>query len=147
MESQSTQPPLKVCRHCSVASRTDAATCPSCGRAYQRRIWRWWLVIPIVLLAFTVGFFGRKALQDEAGDSVKAQQASEVELGISQAELADELAQAEPRHTSSGATEAGELTCLYYALEGVEDTDWEFCFTDDVLTTSTEVTGAERPGG
>src|SRR5215211_3701265 len=95
MEAEGSKP-LKVCRHCSVASRTDAATCPSCGRPYERHIWpwgwRWWFAIPIVVLAFAVGYFGiSKLIEDDDPPGVTAQDAGAVEPGVTQAELEDEL--------------------------------------------------------
>ena len=85
MESETSQLPLKVCPHCSVASRTEADVCPSCGKPYVRRPlrWRWWLVIPIVVLAFGVGYGGRLLFDngsDESG-TITTQQARAVKPG------------------------------------------------------------------
>src|SRR5918998_5118809 len=73
MDTPSQEIPLKICRHCSVASRTESETCPSCGRSYERRSfrWRWWYALPIVVLAFAGGYFGLSQLvyddEDPAG--------------------------------------------------------------------------------
>src|SRR5688572_23918531 len=64
MEGRAEEIPLKVCRHCSVASRTNSDECPSCGGSYERRSfrWRWGYVLPIVALAFAGGYFGLSEL-------------------------------------------------------------------------------------
>ncbi len=65
--------------HCSVASRTESETCPSCGRSYERGglQWRWWFAIPIVALAFAGGYFGLSQLvyDDDEPAAVTAEEA------------------------------------------------------------------------
>src|ERR671922_381075 len=95
MEGQPAEAPLKVCPHCSVASRTDAETCPSCGKPYARggpRLrWSSWLAIPIVAAAFLIGYFGISQLFDDEGEGITVEEAESVPQGISQAELTDRL--------------------------------------------------------
>lgn len=63
VEAGAEQGPLKICRHCSVASKTDADDCPACGKPYSRQFnWKIWLAVGIVIVAFFVGFGGRKLL-------------------------------------------------------------------------------------
>jgi hypothetical protein len=146
MESQSSELPLKVCRHCSVASRTDAATCPSCGKPYQRQLWRWhwWLAIPIVVVAFGVGYFGiSKLIEDDNQTGITADDAGAVEMGISSAELEDQLGEAPQYERQKGEGE-GALSCAYYGISGEPDSVWEFCFRHDELVTSMQL-GGEQP--
>jgi len=149
MEAEGSKP-LKVCRHCSVASRTDAATCPSCGRPYERHIWpwgwRWWFAIPIVVLAFAVGYFGiSKLIEDDDPPGVTAQDAGGVEPGVTQAELEDELGEPPQYERQKGEGE-GALSCAYYGISGEPASVWEFCFRHDALVSSTEL-GGEQPQG
>jgi hypothetical protein len=139
MEANATEMPLKVCRHCSVASRTDAATCPSCGRPYARRPWRWWMAIPIVAVAFAIGYFGTsKLFDDDDSGTITADQGAEIELGVSRGELEEQLGAAlEVSDKNAG----GSATCLYYGIAERPDSAWEFCFAEDSLVTSKAVGG------
>jgi hypothetical protein len=138
MEGQPTQPPLKVCPHCSVASRTDADTCPSCGKPYARSgptlRWSWWLAIPIVAAAFAIGYFGISELFDgDDTEGVSREQAEAVPEGISPDELSERL---------GGETETvstGGLTCASYTVTDGPDPAWLFCFQGDKLVTSEPV--------
>ena len=135
MEGQPTQPPLKVCPHCSVASRTDADTCPSCGKPYARSgptlRWSWWLAIPIVAAAFAIGYFGISELVDgDDTEGVSREQAEAVPEGISPDELSERL---------GGETEkvsTGGLTCASYTVTDGPDPAWLFCFQGDKLVRS-----------
>jgi hypothetical protein len=138
MEGQPRQPPLKVCPHCSVASRTDADTCPSCGKPYARSgptlRWSWWLAIPIVAAAFAIGYFGISELFDgDDTEGVSREQAEAVPEGISPDELSERL---------GGETETvstGGLTCASYTVTDGPDPAWLFCFQGDKLVTSEPV--------
>jgi hypothetical protein len=138
MEGQPTQPPLKVCPHCSVASRTDADTCPSCGKPYARSgptlRWSWWLAIPIVAAAFAIGYFGISELFDgDDTEGISREQAEAVPEGISPDELSERL---------GGETETvstGGLTCASYTVTDGPDPSWLFCFQGDKLVTSEPV--------
>jgi hypothetical protein len=138
MEGEPTQPPLKVCPHCSVASRTDADTCPSCGKPYARSgptlRWSWWLAIPIVAAAFAIGYFGISELFDgDDTEGVSREQAEAVPDGISPDELSERL---------GGETETvstGGLTCASYTVTDGPDPAWLFCFQGDKLVTSEPV--------
>jgi hypothetical protein len=135
MEGQQAEVPLKVCPHCSVASRTDAETCPSCGKPYARRgprlRWSWWLAIPIVAAAFAIGYFGISQLfDDEESESITVEQAEAVPGGISQAELSERLG--EPQET----IRTGGLTCALYAVTDGPQSAGVFCFRGDKLQRS-----------
>jgi len=144
MEARREDPPLKVCPHCSVATRTDAETCPSCGRSYVRgrqlpRLrWRWWLAIPIVAAAFLLGFFaiGPWIRGDDSGSEVAitVDEGAAVPEGISRADLESRLEGApslvEPRRGMRNTT------CAYYPIEDTPDAVWEFCFRDDEMISS-----------
>jgi hypothetical protein len=148
LDAQSAQTPLKVCRRCSVATRTDADTCPNCGRTYQRELWRWrwWFAIPIVAAAFAAGYFGISRLIDnDEGAGVTAEQAAAIEPGSSQADVEDQLGEA-PQYERDQPAREGGATCAYYALTDQSDAVWEFCFHDDKLVTSRQL-GAEAEGG
>jgi hypothetical protein len=138
MEGQPTQPPLKVCPHCSVASRTDADTCPSCGKPYARSgptlRWSWWLAIPIVAAAFAIGYFGISELFDGDGtEGISREQAEAVPEGISPDELSERLG------GESETVSTGGLTCASYTVTDGPDPAWLFCFQGDKLVTSEPV--------
>jgi hypothetical protein len=143
------QPPLKVCPRCSVGSRTDAETCPNCGRRYRRR-WRpWALGTAIVALAFGAGFGGRLLLDsggDDDGSSsqITSRQASAIPRGISRPDLVNRL----------GATPAvirqvgNGQTCLFYSLSDRPDSVWSFCFVGGKLKSSSLATSSgANPSG
>jgi hypothetical protein len=134
MEGESTEIPLKVCRHCSVASRTDSETCPACGRPFRRTWWRWWFAIPIVALAFAGGYFGRKALQDEETQSgLTSAEAESLATGASPSELEQLLDGQEPADVRRQEAGGNELFCRYYTIVDREDEFWEFCFLNGRL--------------
>jgi RNA polymerase subunit RPABC4/transcription elongation factor Spt4 len=152
---ESSQTPLKICRHCAVATRTTAAECPACGKPYERQLWRWWFAIPIVIAAFFIGYGGRLLISGDGSDddagTITLEQGRDVLLGISASEL-DELLDGEPPAATEerpggvlGADGApagpGDATCLYYALGGETDSAWEFCFQGDTLVSSEELSG------
>ena len=133
--------PLKVCRKCSVASRTEAATCPACGRSYERRAWqwRWWMAIPIVALAFAVGYFGiSKLVDDDDPAGITVAEAGAIEPGISEADLVDRLGE-DPAYRRDRGTGTSAASCDYYGVTDEPDSIWEFCFRDDKLVGSTAV--------
>ena len=141
METESTQLPLKVCRKCSVASRTDAGACPSCGASYRHELWqwRWWMAIPIVALAFAIGYFGiSKLVDDDNSEGITVAEAGAVEQGVSEAELEDQLGEAPAYRRERGDGNAA-LSCAYYAVSDQPDSVWEFCFRDDKLIGSTAI--------
>ena len=146
MEDQPSDLPLKVCRHCSVASRTEADECPSCGKPYARRPpslrmqWSWWFAIPIVAAAFAIGYFGISKLIDGDGSddaTITVEQAGAVSPGATRDDLDDALDGEEPAFTRSPSGKPKQ-TCLYYGFEDQPDGVWEFCFADanDTLITS-----------
>ena len=137
MEGEPTQAPLKVCPHCSVASRTDADTCPNCGKSYVRGRptlrWSWWLAIPIVAAAFAIGYFGISELVD--GDDIEGisrEQAEAVPVPdeISAAELSQRLG------AESQTVRTGGFTCASYPVTDGPDPGWLFCFQGDKLVRS-----------
>ena len=145
MDTTATEQPLKVCRHCSVASRTEADTCPSCGKPYERQLWRWrwWMAIPIVVLAFAGGYYGLSELiwDDEEATTITESQAMAVPDNTTEDQLAARLGGIEPAIVRSRKAGAGKITCHYYKLDE-EDAVWEFCFTaDKALVTSVKVGG------
>lgn len=156
MEGQPAEAPLKVCPHCSVASRTDADVCPSCGRPYGRRglrlqrpsRWRWWYAIPIVAAAFALGYFGLSQLVD--GDEseteaagITAEQAAAVPDGIARSELAGRLDGESPALAQPKRGEKN-VTCEYYGITNQPRGVWEFCFDNDKLVGSASL-GAAAP--
>jgi hypothetical protein len=146
MEGHTAEAPLKVCRHCSVASRTDAGECPSCGKPYaRRRPWRWIVAILIIVVAFGAGYGGRKLIQDDSegeAASITLEEGREVELGISRAELEESLGEP-PVVKSMRAGPAGE--CLYYGVSDRARTVWQFCFRKEKLVVSGEVGARSAP--
>jgi hypothetical protein len=139
MESQSLpSPPLRICPRCAAATRTDAATCPECGRRYRRRYWLVALGAVIVALAFAAGF-GISVLlgsDDSGSDSISAEQASTVTLGISRDQLNQRLDDAEPVTTEPAA---GGATCLAYPSNDGSGHTWVFCLRNDKLVTKREI--------
>ncbi|MGI9556732.1 MAG: hypothetical protein ACR2N5_02195 [Solirubrobacterales bacterium] len=141
--------PLKICRHCSVASRTEADDCPACGKPYARVInWKIPGAIAIIAIAFFIGFFGRMILDD--GDdgnasAITVEQASAVEVGSSRAEVVEAL-DTEPLDTgpaplsdADAAVDAAVDECLFYSIADTEDVVWEYCFVGDELLISDRV--------
>jgi hypothetical protein len=154
MEGQPPEAPLKVCPHCSVASRTDAETCPSCGKPYGRRRpqwqwrWSWWYAIPIVAAAFAIGFFGLSSLidgddsdQDAAGITVE--EGAAVPDGIPRAELEDHL-DGEPPVLERRKGKEGPM-CAYYGIADQPRGVWEFCFEDEKLISDAPIGGGQAP--
>lgn len=153
MEGQPSEAPLKVCPHCSVASRTDADTCPSCGKTYVRRRpqwqwrWSWWYTIPIVAAAFAVGFFGLSELIDgsesEDAAGITVEEGAAVPDGIPRAELEGHLDEEAPvverRKGPNGPM------CAYYQVIDQPRQAWEFCFREDELISSALTGGGEAP--
>jgi hypothetical protein len=154
MQGQPQEAPLKVCPHCSVASRTDADTCPSCGKPYSRQRpqlqwgWSWWYAIPIVAAAFAVGFFGLSELidggdSDEEAAGITVEQGAAVPDGIPRAELEGHLDGERPvierRKGRKGPM------CAYYQVIDQPREAWEFCFREDELISSALTAGGESP--
>jgi hypothetical protein len=135
MEAQS-EAPLKVCRHCSVGSRTDAETCPNCGRPYKRQLWRWWFAIPIIAVAFAGGYFGRKAIQDDEPDGLTIEEARALTLGASPESVENVLDGQRPGTVRRSSGGGNELVCRAYGVVDEEGTIWELCFLDGRLEIS-----------
>jgi hypothetical protein len=152
MEGKPEELPLKVCPHCSVASRTESDTCPSCGKSYVRGgglklQWSWWLAIPIVIAAFAIGYFGISKLigGGESDDAViTAEQAQAVSNGATRAELDEAIDGEDPAYTDELAGKP-KTTCLYYGLEDDPNGVWSFCFTGDKLISSSPAGAAAQP--
>jgi hypothetical protein len=148
MEGQPQGVPLKVCPQCSVASRTDADVCPSCGSVYGRRRLqlpspRVWLAVAIIAAAFAVGYFGiAKLIDDDAEDEggITLEQASAVPDGISRPELEGHLGGEAPvlEQPKKGAK---GVTCAYYGIADRPDAVWEFCFKGEKLVSSGQLGG------
>jgi hypothetical protein len=138
MEGQPAETPLKVCPHCSVASRTDSDTCPNCGKSYVRGRptlrWSWWLAIPIVAAAFAIGYFGISELvDDDDTEGITLEQAQAVPEGISRAELSERLG------GEQETVQTGKLTCASYTVTDGPEPAWLFCFQDDELVRSSPI--------
>jgi hypothetical protein len=137
MESESAQPPLKICPRCAVASRTVSETCPECGRRYRRRRWPA-LAVVIVAAAFGVGYGGRLLLDggdDKGITEVTLVQVRGVPLGISHQQLSQRLGGALPVTTRTRPS--GRERCLFYAIASHPNDAWAFCFRQDKLVVST----------
>jgi hypothetical protein len=145
MEGETAQPALKVCRHCSVASRTDAEECPACGRPYRRSMW-WWAAIPIVVLAFGLGYGVTELIQDDdSPGAIPLETGRDLQIGISREEFDEQIGDTEPTLTRTRGSGEDEASCLFYPIEGQERAVWQFCFRDDTLVTSTQL-GSVPPG-
>jgi hypothetical protein len=139
VNGESGQPPLKICPHCSVGSRTDADACPHCGKQYQRSVWRWWLAIPIAVVAFGAGFFGWQAIRDDdepepAGLTI--QEARNVTGGALPARVNHVLDGQRPDRVRRSSAGGSELVCRLYLVVDEERTAWEFCFLDGAVEIS-----------
>jgi hypothetical protein len=151
VESEQAGKPLKICPHCSVATRTDAADCPNCGKPYARRAgiswpgWRLWMAVPIAIVAFG-GAFGITKLV--AGDDssegelptsgITFEQGRGVELGITESQF-DRQFDVPPVSTDQKDTRPPQ-TCRTYALTDQPGT-YEFCFADGKLVVATGTRG------
>jgi hypothetical protein len=137
MEAEGVGEPVKVCPRCSVASRTDAARCPNCGREYHRRLWRWWFAIPIVALAFAGGYFGLSELvYDEEQEGLTTEEAEALADSGPPSDLEAVVDGDEPvdiRRQNEGGI---ELLCRYYAVVDADETVWEACYLDGHLEVS-----------
>jgi len=144
------QTPLKVCPNCSVATRTDADSCPSCGRRYGRRQpqwrrprrWSWWYAFPIVAAAFVIGYFGLSSLVDSdsegEGAGITVEQGAAVPERIPRSALERHLGGERPVLVQPRKGEE-QATCAYYAITDAPDSVWEFCFERDKLFSSAPV--------
>ena len=154
MKGQPPEAPLKVCPHCSVASRTDADTCPSCGKPYVRQRpqlqwrWSWWFAIPIVAAAFALGYFGLSSLldgddPDEDAAGITVEQGAAVPSGIPRTELEGHLDGERPvlerRKGRKGPI------CAYYGVIDQPRQVWEFCFEENELISSAPVGDQAAP--
>jgi hypothetical protein len=136
--------PLKVCRHCSVATRTEATACPNCGRSYARQPfkWRWWYAIPIVVIAFALGFFGISNLvwDDDSGvDSSKGLTLAEAQALPDSGPPSDIETAADghkPVDTRDQSEEGADFVCRYYTVIDVDRTVWEACYLSGQLEVS-----------
>jgi hypothetical protein len=145
MEGHPAEAPLKVCPHCSVASRTDADTCPSCGKPYGRRGvqlqrppgWRWWYAIPIVAAAFALGYFGIAKLidGDDSEGYISVDQAAAVPDDVTPSELKARLDDEQPVDVRPQRG-SEDVTCSYYGITGQPRSVWEFCFEGEQLVSS-----------
>jgi hypothetical protein len=138
MEGQG-EAPVKVCRHCSVASRTHAEICPNCGRPYKRRLWRWWFAIPIVAVAFAGGYFGRKAIQDDEPDGLTIEETRGLAVGASPQEVELVLDGQRPVNVRRSSGGGSKLLCRAYEVVDEEATYWELCFLDGRLEVSKQL--------
>src|SRR5918996_234829 len=139
MNAESEQVPLKSCRHCSVVSRSDAETCPACGKRFERRPWRWWFAIPIAVLAFAAGYFGWQAIGDDEESEpagLTIQEARNVIEGSSPARVERVLDGQRPGRVRRSSGGGSELVCRGYLVVDEERTAWEFCFLDGELEIS-----------
>ncbi|MFL5898611.1 MAG: hypothetical protein ACJ76D_09145 [Solirubrobacterales bacterium] len=133
---------MKVCPRCAVASRTDAESCPNCGRRYQRRWQPLAIGLAIAALAFAAGYGGKLLLSDDGGgdsSAISSQLARAMPDGISRPQLIERLGGLTP---TVAKPIPGAGTCLFYPLADHPDSAWQFCFTAGKLTSS----GATGPG-
>jgi RNA polymerase subunit RPABC4/transcription elongation factor Spt4 len=138
MEGQSAQPPLKVCPHCSVASRTDSETCPSCGKPYARqRRWGVWIAVAIIVAAFALGYGGRKLIDNEEAGITFAE-GKAVQAGVSESALRDELSGEDPNQVVHQGQGHQRQTCLDYTITDREGS-WLFCFVGGNLVSAKTV--------
>jgi hypothetical protein len=154
VERQQAETPLKVCPHCSVASRTDADVCPSCGKPYARRglhrlpaQWRWWYAIPIVAAAFAIGYFGISKLIDDGDEPegyITVEQAAAVPDDVTPSELEDQLDGEQPVDIRPQRG-SKEITCSYYGITGQARSVWAFCFEGERLVRSAPLGGQAAP--
>ena len=153
MEAEAKEGPLKICRHCSVASRTEAEDCPACGKPYRRQFnWKIWGAVGIIVAAFFIGFGVRKLLQGDdegAASTITLEQGEAVALGDSRAVVVESLDGLEPVLEQQGEAQPLDGTgqtlpppdCIYYPITDDDQNVWEFCFQDDVLVSSSSVGG------
>jgi hypothetical protein len=146
MDAAPPEAPLKVCPHCSVATRTTADVCPSCGGSYARgrrlpRLrWSWWFAIPIVVAAFLIGYFGISRLVDD--DDVESgvitlEEGQAIPPNLSRAEVEDRLG--EPAQEI--APQGPNTSCLFYSVDDEGDTLWQYCFRGERQVSSAPVPG------
>jgi hypothetical protein len=131
------EPELRVCRHCSVGSRTDAESCPSCGRPYERRWWRWWFAIPIIVLAFAGGYFGLSELVfDDDQPGLTEAEATALRTGGAPGDLEAVVDGEKPLDVRRQKKGGFDLICRYYSVVDLESTAWEACYLSGRLEVS-----------
>lgn len=101
------------------------------------------MVVPIVLLAFAVGFLGRMALQDDdetaestAPPGLTIREARNLDVGVSPAKLQHVLDGQKPAKVRRQSAGGNELLCRYYVVVDLEDTFWESCYLNGRLEVS-----------
>jgi hypothetical protein len=143
---EANQPHLKVCRYCSVQSRTASDNCPSCGKPYTRQsMLRPLLVVAALMLALALGY-GLTSLiisDDGGGGQVDQRQPP----GVIRFEQGDAIPVGTPRGTvlerlGRPLPGRGEPGCVYYAISDQPESVWRFCFRDGrVASLATVATG------
>jgi hypothetical protein len=147
--------PLKVCRHCSVASHTAAESCPACGKPYRRRPPlppRWLAAVLIVALAFGIGYGVRKLAQGDTGGgggggggSATSPAAVAARIGIPRAAaravptgtaLPQVVARFPGKRYVTARDPRTRLPCVVYLLADQPGTAWQFCFQKGKLSLS-----------
>jgi hypothetical protein len=143
MQDDPEQPPLKICPNCSVASRTDADTCPNCGTSYGRRRAGKWVSIPlailVVALAFVGGYFGLSRLvwDEDEPEGLTGEEAQALPAGSNEGKLDAVIDDAEPARPPRRKNASGtELFCRYYYVVDAEDAVWEACYLEGALEVS-----------
>jgi hypothetical protein len=139
MNAEPDQTLHKICRYCSVTAWTDADSCPSCGKQYVRRVWRWSLAIPIVVLAFGIGYFGWKEIrgdEEAVPTGLTIEEAQNMPLSASPARVERGLDGQSPDKVKRSSGGGNELVCRLYAVVDKERTAWEFCFLNGALEVS-----------
>jgi hypothetical protein len=105
----------------------------------RRRLWRWWLLVPVAMLAFGAGYFGWEALDDDeesepAGLTIR--EARNVTPGVLPAKVARVLDGQRPSRVKRSSAGGNELICRVYLIMDEEGTAWEFCFLNGELEIS-----------
>jgi len=102
-------------------------------------VWRWWFAIPIVVLAFAIGYFARKEIAgDEEAEpaGLTIAEARGMPIGTAQAAVDGVLDGQRPDRVKRSSGGGNELVCRLYAVVDEERTAWEFCFLDGALEVS-----------
>lgn len=145
--------PTRVCPHCHAQSETTAAKCPHCGKKFKGRGFAskfamFTLVTLIVLgvliagCAALIGGAANEVVKEADKHAITKAEFAAVKTGETRAALEKRLG--EPADTQemdidtsdfegAGATQSND--CVYYSKKGDVIPTYQFCFTDDKLTT------------
>lgn len=145
--------PTRVCPHCQAQSQQAGPKCPHCGKKYKKRS-TFVTVLIILVVLFVLGVGGcavliggaatavDDAIKEEEAKGITPAQYAAIKSGMTRKAVEGKLgkpsdAQEMEIDTSDfegkGSTTSND--CIYYQKKGELASLYQFCFTDDKLST------------